>query len=112
MENLASIILLAGVVEGTITYFKTFVVKREKVWEMIASLALGAIVTIAYQLDLLAMVGLESSIPYVGNILTGIVISRGSNFICDLINLTRGVPMRKNSYDTYIYDSLNENERG
>jgi hypothetical protein len=50
-----------------------------------AALGFGVILAVAYQADLLALVGLVSPwSPYVGYILTGLIIGRGSNFIHDL----------------------------
>jgi hypothetical protein len=45
----------------------------------------GILLAIAYHADLLALVGLVSPwSPYVGYIVTGLVIGRGSNFLHDL----------------------------
>jgi hypothetical protein len=46
---------------------------------------LGVLLAIAYHADLLALVGLVSPVsPYVGYVVTGLVIGRGSNFLHDL----------------------------
>ena len=37
------------------------------------------------RLDMLSLLGIETVIPFLGIILTGILISRGSNFIHDLL---------------------------
>ena len=50
------------------------------------SIALGVVIAVAYKLDLPAHFNLESQIPYVGCVLTGILLSRGSNYIFDLLN--------------------------
>jgi hypothetical protein len=50
-----------------------------------AAMGLGVLLAVAYQADLLALVGLISPIsPYVGYVVTGLVIGRGSNFLHDL----------------------------
>lgn len=77
--------LLAVVVEGVITYVKEFFVKGNMRWEMLSSIMLGVFVAVAYGVDMLAMLGMNTSIPYIGSILTGILISRGSNYVCDLV---------------------------
>ena len=46
---------------------------------------LGITVAIAYKLDLPAQFKLKSRIPYFGCVLTGILLSRGSNYFFDLI---------------------------
>lgn len=77
--------LLAVVVEGVITYIKEFFVKGNFKWEMLISILLGVFVAVAYGVDLLSMLGMKTGIPYIGSILTGILISRGSNYVCDLV---------------------------
>lgn len=46
--------------------------------------AVGIGLALAYQVDLLALAGLSSGWPWVGQIITGILIGRGSNYINDL----------------------------
>lgn len=77
--------LLSIIVEGVITYFKEFFINGEVKWEMVASVLLGIFVAVAYGADLLADMGMKTNIPYVGSILTGILISRGSNYVFDLV---------------------------
>jgi hypothetical protein len=77
--------LLSIIVEGVITYFKEFFINGEIKWEMAASVLLGIFVAVAYGVDLLADMGMQTNIPYVGSILTGILISRGSNYVFDLV---------------------------
>lgn len=79
------LIFLAIIVEGVITYVKEFFVKGNIRWEMVVSVIVGVLVASAYGVDVMAMTGMESSIPFLGNILTGILISRGSNYVFDLI---------------------------
>ena len=52
---------------------------------MILSMALGVFIAVAYKLDLPAFFNLKSEIPHIGCILTGILLSRGSNYIFDLM---------------------------
>ena len=53
---------------------------------MVFSIILGIAIAIIYKLDLPECFNLKSTVPYVGNILTGLLISRGSNYIYDIIN--------------------------
>ena len=53
--------------------------------ERIGAIAVGLILTITTRMDILALVGLPSITPLVGMILGGIIISRGANFVHDLI---------------------------
>lgn len=79
------LLFLAIIVEGIITYIKEFFVKGRFKWEMLISIVIGVFVTVAYGVDIFALVGLNSFIPYFGSVLTGILISRGSNYVCDLV---------------------------
>ena len=79
------IVTFAMLIEALITYYKEFFAGGGSSWEMIASLVLGITVAIAYSLDLPSYFNLNSQIPYLGNILTGILLSRGSNYLFDLL---------------------------
>lgn len=50
----------------------------------LGALALGIIIAIATQIDLFKILDIEI-IPIIGNVFTGILISRGANFIHDLL---------------------------
>ena len=52
----------------------------------IGALIVGIGVSILAKIDIYAMQGISLSIPLVGWILTGILMSRGANFIHDLFN--------------------------
>ncbi len=85
-QDISKMIMIAILVEGIITYFNEFFVSGNSPWQMILSLILGIVIAVAYRLDLPKHLGLKSDISYVGSILTGILISRGSNYLFDLIN--------------------------
>lgn len=76
----------AILIEAIITYFNQFFVQENFCWQMLFSLALGIVIAVAYKLDLPAYFNLKSDIPYVGCVLTGILLSRGSNYVFDLIS--------------------------
>lgn len=79
-------VCFAIIIEAIITYVNQFFVSGSFSWEMLASIVLGILVAVAYKLDLPEYFNLKSGIPYVGNVLTGILLSRGSNYVFDLIN--------------------------
>lgn len=80
-----ALVFLAIILEGVITYVKEFFVKGNVRWEMLISIVIGVLITSAYGVDVLAMAGLKTPVPFLGSILTGILISRGSNYVFDLI---------------------------
>lgn len=54
--------------------------------DRVGSLAFGLIVSLLSGADLFDLLGIPLYLPYVGMALTGILISRGANFIHDIIN--------------------------
>lgn len=86
MENKTlGITTFAILIEGIITYINQFFVQESFCWQMIFSLILGIVVAVTYKLDLLSYLNLKSDVPYIGSVLTGILLSRGSNYIFDLL---------------------------
>ena len=75
----------AILIEAIITYFNQFFVQENFCWQMLFSIALGIVIAVAYKLDLPAHFNLNSQIPYVGCVLTGILLSRGSNYLFELL---------------------------
>ena len=87
MENKTfGIVTFAILIEAIITYTNQFLVQESFCWQMALSLVLGVIVAVAYKLDLPSCFNLKSDIPNIGCILTGILPSRGSNYLFDLLS--------------------------
>ena len=84
-NKLTEIISFAVLTESIITYFKEFFISGDFSFSMLFSIVLGVIIAIAYKLDLPEYLNLKSSIPYVGKILTGVLISRESNYLYDIL---------------------------
>lgn len=84
-EDISKMAITAMLVEGIITYINEFFISGIASWQMILSLTLGIIIAVAYKFDLPKYLKMESQIPYVGCILTGILISRGSNYVYDTL---------------------------
>ena len=84
-NKIVEIASFAVLTESIITYFKEFFVNGDFSFSMLFSIILGIVIAVVYKLDLPEYLDLKSSIPYVGNILTGILISRGSNYIYDIL---------------------------
>lgn len=53
--------------------------------DRVGALVVSMLIVFGTRLDILAILGIETVIPFLGTILTGILISRGSNFIHDLL---------------------------
>lgn len=58
--------------------------------DRIGALVVGVLLAVGMQIDLFATLGCPFSIPWMGMILTGVLLSRGSNFIHDLLGKMAG----------------------
>ena len=85
MEKFFAIFCLAITVEGMVTWFNTLMVNGKFSWALLIPIVLGSIVAVVYSLDIYAELGITTAIPYVGQILTGFAVGRGSNYLYDLI---------------------------
>jgi len=53
--------------------------------DRVGALIIGLILALGTGLDLMTMIGVPMKVPYVGMILTGLLISRGANFVHDIL---------------------------
>lgn len=87
-----------------IALFITTAILIEAVWEnlkmvwqkgkfsvdKIGALVVSIFICVLVNIDLFSLLGLTMLVPYVGSVLTGILMSRGANFIHDLFNKIKG----------------------
>lgn len=85
-KEISKMLMVCVILEGIITYINNFFVSGESHYQMVLSLTFGIFMAVAYKIDLLKFASIESKVPYVGSILTGILFSRGSNYVYDLIS--------------------------
>ena len=85
MGNYAAILILAVIVEGTVNILKSLYTDGKLNKTVLLSLVVGIVLAFTTGLDLLAVAGVEALVPHVGVALTGIFVSRGSNYLHDLI---------------------------
>ena len=80
MENMENktfgIASFAILIEVIITYLNQFFVQENFCWQMLFSVVLGIVIAVIYKLDLPACFNLRSDVPYVGSVLTGILLLR------------------------------------
>lgn len=100
MDNtLIPILLLAAMVEAVWQTLKmvwqpkqTLGATKGKINpDKIGALAVGVLIAFGSGLDLPTLVGIPMSIPYLGVILTGILISRGAGFVHDLFTYLKSL---------------------
>ena len=89
MENILGIVFLATFVEGLIEYLFAKDGVSQPVLKY-AALLIGVILAIAYKVDILAMIGLVTTVPFIGYVISGIIIGRGSNYVNDVFTMIRG----------------------
>lgn len=83
--NLTNIVMISILIEALISYAKQLFVDRNLVWQQLVSLIIGIFVALSFSVDLPAAFGMKSLIPCVGQVITGIIFSRGSNYVADLL---------------------------
>lgn len=54
--------------------------------DRVGALIVGLLLAFGSSLDIMAVVGVPIVVPYLGTVLTGIVISRGANFVHDIVS--------------------------
>lgn len=85
MENLLIIIVVTIIAESVWEILKMTWQQGKISLDRIGALVTSLILCISVNLDILSLIKINSSIPFLGIILTGILISRGSNFIHDIL---------------------------
>lgn len=85
INSFLAIFALATFVEGFVEYFISDPNKFQP-WLKYVAAAIGIAVSIFYRLDVFALLGVTAAYPFVGYVITGLVIGRGSNYLNDLIS--------------------------
>lgn len=79
-----AIFILAILIEAVVTNIKVIWTDNEFQISSFVTLIISIIIALLTGADIFPLVGLEISIPFFGAALTGIIISRGANFVYDL----------------------------
>lgn len=80
-----SVVIVALIGEAIWETIKMTWQKNKLVVDRLGALIIGLLIAIASGIDILQLIGIPMKIPYVGTILTGILISRGANFVHDIL---------------------------
>lgn len=87
IENFATIFILAVTVEALIAYvLPKNQTEEPREWIKYVSAVLGVAICVVYNADILATLGVLTPVPYVGAVITGLIVGRGSNFLNDFFN--------------------------
>lgn len=84
--NFAQLILVAILVEAIWENFKMVWQDKKVNINMLGALILSILICILANIDIFVVIGIGLNVPVVGAILTGIVVSRGANFVNDLFS--------------------------
>lgn len=57
---------------------------------MIGSLIFSILICVLARVDIFAVIGIDLSVKVIGSILTGVIVSRGANFVNDLFTRLKG----------------------
>jgi len=89
--DLQQILAAAFLVEALIQTLKP-VYDKEKGWNRSALFSLGAgiLICLFIDVDIFRQLGFAEKIPYLGSVLTGVIVSRGSNFVHDIFKYVNG----------------------
>lgn len=89
---LVGAVIVEGIVEYTKSIYKGFAGGQAKTAiTQVVSIVLGVLLSAAGGWDVFAALGVTFLAPGIGVVLTGIVISRGSNYASDIIKRIGGI---------------------
>lgn len=85
MDDLKKFAFMAIFIEATTTYIKNTCVDFNITIGMCITFLIGIVISVVYDLDFPKQLGISTKVKFIGNIITGLIISRGSNYIYDFI---------------------------
>lgn len=88
--DFAQLVLIAILVEAIWENLKMVWQEKKLNVNMLGSLILSIVICLLARVDIFTIVGIELALPVVGSVLTGIVVSRGANFVNDLFSKLQG----------------------
>lgn len=88
--DFAQLIIIAILVEAIWENLKMIWDKNKLNFNMIGSLLLSMIICVLAQVNIFEIVGINLIIPIIGSLGTGVIVSRGANFVNDLFKKLKG----------------------
>lgn len=93
MNELITIVILAIIAQSVVDQLKRAIkfhkgkYYREKInLKVITSMVVSVVLCLSYRVDLLVLLGLSTSLPIIGQLVTAIIISGGAVYVHDLIS--------------------------
>jgi len=93
------LLVIAATVEAVWETLKMFWQEGKLNVDRIGSAILGIVLCVLAEVNFFAIVGIELSVPIVGVVLSGLLVSRGANFAHDLLE---AVSQLKSPYETGV----------
>ncbi|MCI6277650.1 MAG: hypothetical protein MR639_13070 [Clostridium sp.] len=93
--ELYKVLILALIAESIWETLKMIWNKGKVSVDRIGAILVGILLSVLTGTDIMELVGVPMFIPYIGTILTGVLISRGSNFVHDIMNNMNGIYMER-----------------
>lgn len=87
VNTILMVAILAILIEAITSYGKLIFVEKKIQWQIVVTIIIGILISVVFQMDLFAILGFTAIVPWVGAVLTGIILSRGSNYVFSLIKL-------------------------
>ena len=84
------LIIIAILVEAIWENLKMIWDKNKLNINMLGSLLLSMIICVLAQINIFKIVGINLIVPVIGSLMTGIIVSRGANFVNDLFKKLKG----------------------
>lgn len=81
------VVIIAVILEALVQVVKGWVPEGAKIAEWtwpVVSAVLGVVLCVLASVDVLYVAGITIKVPYVGEVLTGVLISRGAGFLHDV----------------------------
>lgn len=85
MKTMLILVLLGIIVESTVEILKSLYEEKKLNIDNLMSIVIGLVIAFTTNVNILDIIEVNNH-PIIGLILTGILISRGSNYIHDLID--------------------------
>jgi len=91
---LFKLLVVAAVVEAIWETCKMLWQKGKLAVDLIGAVLLAILLCIAASVDFFEFIGIPLCIPYLGKVLSGLLISRGANFVHDFLKLVEGLKVK------------------
>lgn len=86
MNELMILVTMGILVEAVVEVIKSVYNEGQVNKTVILSIFVGLLFAFTLRVDLFALLGIDTHIAYVGTVASGLIVSRGANFVHDLID--------------------------